>query len=41
MYAKKPSEIEELIKKQGEWRCQCINLFASENVMSQRARATS
>lgn len=38
MYAKKISEIEELIQKQDEWRCQCINLIASENVMSHRAR---
>ena len=39
MYAKKISEIEELIKKQDEWRRQCLNLIASENVMSRRARA--
>jgi glycine hydroxymethyltransferase len=39
MYAKKISEIENLIQNQDEWRCQCINLIASENVMSQRARA--
>ena len=39
MFAKKISEIEELIKKQDEWRWQCLNLIASENVMSRRARA--
>ena len=38
MFAKKISEIENLIQKQDEWRCQCINLIASENVLSQRAR---
>jgi glycine hydroxymethyltransferase len=39
MYAKKISEIEELIRKQDGWRQQCINLIASENVMSRRARS--
>jgi glycine hydroxymethyltransferase len=39
MYAKKISEIEELIRKQDGWRQQCINLIASENIMSRRARS--
>jgi glycine hydroxymethyltransferase len=39
MYAKKISEIEGLIRKQDGWRQQCINLIASENVMSRRARS--
>jgi glycine hydroxymethyltransferase len=38
MYAKRIAEIEELIKKQNDWRLHCINLIASENVMSRRAR---
>ncbi len=39
MYASKISEIEGLIRQQDEWRNRCINLIASENVMSRRARA--
>jgi glycine hydroxymethyltransferase len=39
MYASKISEVEELIHQQDEWRNRCINLIASENVMSRRARA--
>jgi glycine hydroxymethyltransferase len=39
MYADKVSEIEQLIDSQNNWRDRCINLIASENVMSQRARA--
>jgi len=39
MYEKKVREIEQLIACQNEWRSRCINLIASENVMSQRARA--
>lgn len=38
MFAKRISEIEEIIRKQDDWRWQCINLIASENVMSRRAR---
>ena len=38
MYEKEIAEIEHLIQKQNQWRDQCINLIASENVMSQRAR---
>jgi len=39
MYEKEIVEIENLIQKQGRWRDTCINLIASENVMSQRARS--
>jgi len=39
MYEKKVREIESLINQQSEWRMSCINLIASENVMSHRARA--
>jgi glycine hydroxymethyltransferase len=38
MFAKRIAEIEELIRRQDDWRWQCINLIASENVMSRRAR---
>ncbi|MCX8012433.1 MAG: serine hydroxymethyltransferase, partial [Desulfobacterota bacterium] len=39
MYEKKVCEVEELIACQNQWRSKCINLIASENVMSRRARA--
>jgi len=39
MYGKKVGEVESLIGQQNEWRMRCINLIASENVMSRRARA--
>ncbi len=39
MYEKKIREVENLIQQQNEWRMRCINLIASENVMSKRARA--
>lgn len=39
MYEKKVREIESLIQQQNEWRMRSINLIASENVMSRRARA--
>jgi len=39
MYEKKVREVESLIGQQNEWRARCINLIASENVMSHRARA--
>lgn len=39
MYEKEIAEIENLIQKQNRWRDRCINLIASENVMSQRARS--
>jgi glycine hydroxymethyltransferase len=39
MYEKEIAEVEDLIQKQNRWRVECINLIASENVMSQRARS--
>ncbi len=39
MYVKEISEIEKLIQKQAQWRNRCINLIASENIVSQRVRA--
>ncbi|MBC8392131.1 MAG: serine hydroxymethyltransferase [Deltaproteobacteria bacterium] len=39
MYKKEVTEIENMIQKQNLWRNKCINLIASENVMSQRARS--
>jgi glycine hydroxymethyltransferase len=39
MYASRICEVERLIREQDEWRNRCINLIASENVMSRRARA--
>lgn len=39
MYENKISEIEKLIDSQNRWRDGCINLIASENVMSHRARS--
>jgi glycine hydroxymethyltransferase len=39
MYANMISEIEGLIRSQDQWRDNCINLIASENVLSRRARA--
>jgi glycine hydroxymethyltransferase len=39
MYEKNVERIEELARQQNEWRSHTINLIASENVMSQRARA--
>jgi glycine hydroxymethyltransferase len=35
------AEIEGLIRRQDDWRSRCINLIASENVMSRRARAVA
>ena len=35
------AEIEGLVHRQDEWRRRCINLIASENVMSARARAAA
>jgi glycine/serine hydroxymethyltransferase len=37
MYEKEVAEIEQLIQKQDQWRDRCINLIASENVMSIRS----
>ena len=39
MYEKEVTEVEQLIQKQNQWRENCINLIASENVVSQRARS--
>jgi glycine hydroxymethyltransferase len=39
MYEKNVERIEELVKQQNDWRSHTINLIASENVMSKRARA--
>ncbi|MFC1857361.1 serine hydroxymethyltransferase [Thermodesulfobacteriota bacterium] len=39
MYEKEVTEIEQLIQKQNQWRDKCINLIASENVVSKRARS--
>lgn len=39
MYEKEVTEVEQLIQKQNQWRDNCINLIASENVLSQRARS--
>ena len=39
MYEKQIREVESLIQQQNEWRMRSINLIASENVMSARARA--
>ena len=39
VYEKKVRETESLIQQQNEWRSRCINLIASENVLSHRVRA--
>ena len=39
MYEKEVSEIERQLQKQNRWREKCINLIASENVVSRRARS--
>ena len=39
MYVKEINEIEKLIQKQAQWRNRCINLIASENIVSERVRA--
>src|SRR4030067_1190951 len=38
IYQKTIERIEELVENQNEWRSSTINLMASENVMSKRAR---
>lgn len=38
MYKTKAGEVERLIQQQNEWRGKCVNLIASENVLSRRAR---
>jgi glycine/serine hydroxymethyltransferase len=39
MYVKEIGEIENLIQKQAQWRNRCINLIASENIVSRRVSA--
>ena len=39
MYEKEVTEIENLIGSQNKWRDKCINLIASENVVSRRVRS--
>jgi len=39
MYEKNVERIEELVRQQNDWRSHTINLIASENLMSLRARA--
>ena len=38
MYERNISQIEELVRKQNAWRASTLNLIASENVLSERAR---
>ena len=38
MYERNVSNIEELVQKQNKWRMRTLNLIASENVLSNRAR---
>jgi len=38
IYQKNVDRIEKLVRRQNEWRLNCINLIASENTMSNRAR---
>jgi len=38
MYERNVKWIEEIVAQQNEWRCKTLNLIASENVMSTRAR---
>jgi len=38
MYERNVSQIEEIVKKQNQWRSSTLNLIASENVLSDRAR---
>jgi glycine hydroxymethyltransferase len=38
MYERNVTQIEELVRKQNEWRSSTLNLIASENVLSERAR---
>ncbi len=39
MYERNVGQIEELVRKQNDWRSGTLNLIASENLMSRRARA--
>jgi glycine hydroxymethyltransferase len=38
MYERNINQIEELVRKQNSWRASTLNLIASENVLSERAR---
>ena len=38
MYERNISQIEEIVQKQNQWRGSTLNLIASENVLSDRAR---
>ncbi len=38
MYEQEVRDLEETIERHNDWRLECINLIASENVMSRRAR---
>lgn len=38
MFSSHITRVEEIVREQNEWRSRCINLIASEQVMSQRAR---
>ena len=38
MYERNVSQIEDIVRKQNEWRSSTLNLIASENVLSDRAR---
>jgi glycine hydroxymethyltransferase len=38
MYERNVSQIEEIVEKQNQWRSHTLNLIASENVLSERAR---
>jgi glycine hydroxymethyltransferase len=38
MYERNVGQIEELVRKQNQWRGSCLNLIASENLLSERAR---
>jgi len=40
MYEERADNLEKLVKEADEWRAQCINLIASENVTSKIARKT-
>ncbi len=40
MYEKNVERIESLVREQNQWRSETINLIASENAMSERARAS-
>lgn len=39
MFASQITRVEEIVREQNDWRGHCLNLIASEQVMSRRARA--